>query len=208
MEDSFVINNLAPIATEEEDVFIQQEWEFEKERKIVVFDSKLSEKVERHLDEVIRKPVLERSAFSLGDLNESPSYRHVIRTLPHAPIFIPKYRESLHVQKLIADEVKIMLQHNIIRISKSPYSFGVRMIIRLNKTRFCVNFIPLNKVTIPQQWPIPRPQDIFDRCAGSIYFTTLDLISGYWQIRFDKNSIEMAAFSTADGHYEFLRMSF
>jgi hypothetical protein len=64
-----------------------------------------------------------------------------------------------------------MLQHQIIEVSKSPYSFMVTMILGAEANRFCINLIPLNKVTITQHWPIPRYQDIFDRCAGSLWYS-------------------------------------
>jgi hypothetical protein len=101
-----------------------------------------------------------------------------------------------------------MLKYDIIEVSKSLYSFGVRMAMKGDTGRFCVNFIPLNKVTINQPWPIPRPQDIFDRCAGSCWFTTLDLMRGFWQLPLHEDFIEMTGFSTRTGHYHFLKTPF
>ena len=39
-------------------------------------------------------------------------------------------------------------------------------------------------------------------------FSSIDLKSGYWQIEMDEKSIPITAFSTPDGHYEFLRLPF
>ncbi|CAF1073837.1 unnamed protein product, partial [Brachionus calyciflorus] len=62
----------------------------------------------------------------------------------------------------------------------------------------------LIKVTQTDKWPIPDPRDIFDRLRDSSWFTLFDLKFGYYQIEMDENSIDKTAFSTPDGHYEFL----
>lgn len=74
--------------------------------------------------------------------------------------------------------------------------------------RICVDYRKLNSVTITENWPLPNILDILEVLAMSKYFTILDLKSGYWQVLIDEESIEKTAFSTPDGHYEFLRLPF
>ena len=63
--------------------------------------------------------------------------------------------------------------------------------------------------TIPEQWPLPRIADILDNILGSLWFSTLDFTSGYYQVAMSPASIEKTAFEkTPDGHYEFLRLTF
>ena len=57
-------------------------------------------------------------------------------------------------------------------------------------------------------YPLPRIDDVLDRLSGSKIFTTLDLKSGYWQVKLSIDSIPKTAFSTPDGHFEFLRLPF
>jgi hypothetical protein len=54
----------------------------------------------------------------------------------------------------------------------------------------------------------PRIADILDNMLGSLWFSTLDLKSGYYQVAMSPASIEKTAFVTPDGHYEFLRLPF
>ena len=98
-----------------------------------------------------------------------------------------------------------MVEAKIIRPSRSPWSSPVVVVGKKDKSRrICVDYRKLNKITQTEKWPIPYPRDIFDRLRDSECFTTLDLKHGYWQIAMDKESIEKTAFSTPDGHYEFL----
>lgn len=57
----------------------------------------------------------------------------------------------------------------------------------LGEYRFCVDFCPLNTITIHDVFPMPRIDDLLDLLGGSSYFTSLDLASGYWQIPIAQN---------------------
>ena len=51
-----------------------------------------------------------------------------------------------------------------------------------NTIRMCVDFRRLNKVTVSEQWPLPRIDDILDGLLGSKLFSTLDPKSGYYHV--------------------------
>ena len=57
-------------------------------------------------------------------------------------------------------------------------------------------------------FPLPRINDLLDQLGKSKYYTTLDLTSGYWQIRVHANSQEKTAFATHQGLFEFRIMPF
>jgi len=106
-----------------------------------------------------------------------------------------------------------MLEAGIIQHSRSSWSFPLvqvpKKFLKMNGTRrFCVDFRKLNSITQQDCFPLPRIDDILDRLSASKVFTTIDLKSGYWQVKLSKDSIPKTAFSTPDGHFEFLRLPF
>ena len=51
-------------------------------------------------------------------------------------------------------------------------------------------------------------EEMFDKLRRCKYFTTVDLVKEFHQIEVEPRDVPKTAFSTATGHYEFLRMPF
>jgi hypothetical protein len=74
--------------------------------------------------------------------------------------------------------------------------------------RLCVDYRPLNAVTIKNKYPLPRIDILFDQLAGARVFFKVDLRSGYHQIKICPEDVPKTAFSIRYGLYEYLVMSF
>lgn len=74
--------------------------------------------------------------------------------------------------------------------------------------RFCVDYRRINSITRWDAYPLPHINDMLDTLAGSQWFTTIDLLSGYWQVEMDEWDQEKTAFSTQGGLYEFQVLPF
>jgi hypothetical protein len=74
--------------------------------------------------------------------------------------------------------------------------------------RLCVDYRPLNVITIKNKYPLPRIDILFDQLAGAKIFSMVDLCSGYHQIKIRLEDVSKTTFSTRYELYEYLVMSF
>jgi hypothetical protein len=74
--------------------------------------------------------------------------------------------------------------------------------------RLCVDYRPLNVVTIKNKYSLPRIDILFDQLAGAKVFSKVDIRLGYHQIKIRPEDVRKTAFSTMYGLYEYLVMSF
>jgi hypothetical protein len=72
----------------------------------------------------------------------------------------------------------------------------------------CVDYRPLNEVTIKNKYLFPRIDALFDQLAGAKVFSKIDLRLGYHQIKIRPQDIPKTTFSTRYGLYEYLVMYF
>jgi hypothetical protein len=106
-------------------------------------------------------------------------------------------------------QLQELLDKGFIQPSSSPWGCPVIFVKKKDKTlRLCVDYCPLNEVTIKKKYPLPQIDLLFDQLAGAKVFSKIDLRSSYHQIKIRPKDIPKTAFSTIYGLYEYLVMSF
>ncbi|CAN6249028.1 unnamed protein product [Urochloa humidicola] len=135
---------------------------------------------------------------------------HVIPLVAGArPFNVRPYRYPPSLKDEIEAQVADMLRLGIIRPSSSPFCSPVLLVRKKDGSyRFCVDYRYLNALTVKSKFPIPVFDQLMDELAGASWFTTLDLISGYHQVRLKAGEEYKTAFQTHHGQFEFLVMAF
>jgi hypothetical protein len=149
----------------------------------------------------------------LEDLPGLPPERDVEFVIELKPDTTPISRRSYRMPPNELAELKIQLQYllekGFIQPSSSPWGCSAIFVKKKGQTlRMCVDYRPLNEVTIKNKYPLPRIDILFDQLTGARVFSKIDLRSGYHQIRIRPEDIPKTAFAMRYGLFEYLVMSF
>lgn len=105
--------------------------------------------------------------------------------------------------------IKEMRMKGVIEESHSPWVSPVVLSRKKDGiSRFCIDFRKLNDVTVKDSYPLPRIDDLLDQLSGNVWFSTIDLKSGYWQVKLRDEDKEKTAFSIGSGLWQFRVMLF
>ncbi|KAJ9533253.1 hypothetical protein QJQ45_018374 [Haematococcus lacustris] len=114
-------------------------------------------------------------------------------------------REMNEIKKQVAE----LLAKKLTEPSCSPYGAPVLFVEKRDGTlRMCVDYRALNKLTVRDRYPLPRIDDLFDKLQGKTIFSSLDLQSGYHQIRITPEDVPKTAFVTLEGQFQYKVLSF
>jgi hypothetical protein len=147
------------------------------------------------------------------DLPGIPPDRDIEFIIELQPGTAPISKKSYRIPPNELAELKIQLQDlldkGFIRPSASPWGCPALFVKKKdNSLRLCVDYRPLNAVTIKNKYPLPRIDILFDQLAGAKVFSKIDLRSDYHQIKIRPSDVPKTAFSTRYGLYVYLVMSF
>ncbi|WVZ52493.1 hypothetical protein U9M48_003547 [Paspalum notatum var. saurae] len=127
-----------------------------------------------------------------------------------APVSKRPYRMAPDELKELKTQLQEQLDKGFIRPSSSPWGCPALFVEKKDQggKRLCVDYRPLNAVTVKNKYALPHIDILFDQLGGATVFSKIDLRSGYHQIKVREEDIPKTAFSTRYGLYEYLVMSF
>uniref|UniRef100_A0A0A9XBE2 RNA-directed DNA polymerase n=1 Tax=Lygus hesperus TaxID=30085 RepID=A0A0A9XBE2_LYGHE len=139
---------------------------------------------------------------------------HEIRTTDEIPVYSKSYRYPEIFKAEVKAQIQKMIENDIIQPSNSPYNSPLWIVPKKEdasgkkKFRIVIDYRLLNQKTIDDKYDLPNIEDILSKLGKCKYFTTLDLTSGFWQVKMKESSIPKTAFSTEHGKWQFKKMPF
>nr|CAD2179014.1 unnamed protein product [Meloidogyne enterolobii] len=150
--------------------------------------------------------VFSKSQYDLGNCTAG---EHDIVTTSEEPVTsrphrVPfKYRDELqkHIDQLLASGVMIE--------SDTPWVSNIVLVQKKDGgLRPCIDFRKLNEITVPDHFPLPRLETILERVGNCRYYTSLDLASGYLQIKLSERASRKCGVITEDNVYQMVNLPF
>ena len=114
--------------------------------------------------------------------------------------------KKIKIQQELVDK---MLEEGQIEHSVSAWSSPTVFVNKKDgSTRFCVDYRHLNVHTKKDAFPLPHIDDSLNSLSRQAWFTTLDLASGYWQVRLSENAKPKTKFATHSRLFQLAVMPF
>ena len=145
----------------------------------------------------------------------------IIDTGKHSPIAVPLPRYGMFESPVMQKTIDRLLDLGHIKLDHtSPWGFKITLAPKPHQENitniedyiwhFCTNYILLNRITRPSEYPIPRCDDaVMYGFDIAMFFILLDAFSGYHQISLSPSSIPKTAFHAPHGRkYVWLVMPF
>jgi hypothetical protein len=105
-------------------------------------------------------------------------------------VIMTPYRHLMKLKDEIEKAIKELLDMGHITSSSSPFTYFVVLAKKKDGTmRICIDYSALNNKMIKNRYPIPMIDELLDELHGAMYFSKIDLRSGYHQIRVREKDI-------------------
>jgi hypothetical protein len=112
-----------------------------------------------------------------------------------APISKTPYRMPPAELAELKKQLQELLDKGFIRPSTSSWGCPALFVKKKDESlRLCIDYRPLNAVTIKNKYPLPRIDVLFYQLVGAKVFSKIDLRSGYHQIKIRASDIPKTAY--------------
>jgi hypothetical protein len=140
--------------------------------------------------------------------------QHRIDTGSAHPVKQRLRRVPLHMKGIVKKEMQKLVEKGLIEPSMSLWASSLVLVKKKGLTkegaiqyRVCIDYRPLNEVTVKDSYPTTRYEDCLEALVGSKWYCCMDLMSGYNQVEMYPGDKDKTAFHTEEGLYQWTKMS-
>ena len=127
------------------------------------------------------------------------------------PRFIKPRPVPFATKGMVGRELDRLEEEGILeRVTHSDWATPIVAVPKKDGTfRICGDYrLTINPVLAVDQYPLPRPDDLFATLSGGTIFTKLDLSQAYLQLQLDDKSAKFTTINTHQGLYQYRRLPF
>ncbi len=144
-----------------------------------------------------------------NDIGYTDRVEHHIKTTTDVPIKQVDRRIPPNIIPEVKKTLEAWLKAGVIQESNGPYASQMVLVRKKSgELRVCIDYRPLNQITVKDAFPLPRIDECIDNLKGAKYFSSLDLTQGYLQVKVPEADREKTAFRALGSLYEFRRLPF
>ncbi|GBN30274.1 Retrovirus-related Pol polyprotein from transposon 17.6 [Araneus ventricosus] len=148
-------------------------------------------------------------AQNISDLGECGIIKHTIQLTDDIPTRQKPYRVPYNLKNEMKNQINILLDAGIIQPSTSPYCAPVLLVKKSDGSfRLVADLRKLNSKTIPDNFPLPKIDEMIDQLSGATFFSTMDLTSGFHQMSMHPDHMQYTGTATEFGLFEYKRLPF
>ena len=160
------------------------------------------ENIEKFIDFLVKNEKI--FAKSLKDLGTTHILEQEINTIDEVPVTKRPFRLEHSRREAMDQIIDEMLEANILEESTSAYCAPALLVKKSDGSdRLVIDYRSLNEKIVKENNFNLNVNEIFDFLYGKVVFSTLDLRSGYYQIKLAKKDRHKTAFSTQKGHFQY-----
>ena len=141
------------------------------------------------------------------DCGEAVDFVHKIHLVDERPFHLPYRRVPPTQYEKLRTALNEMEERGIIRKSHSEYASPLVLVWKKDGSlHICTDFRWLNAKTVKDAHPLPHQADTLAALGGNVFFSTMDLTSGFYNVPLNEAHKKYTAFSSPFGLHEYNRM--
>ncbi|KAH3746048.1 Transposon Ty3-G Gag-Pol polyprotein [Pelomyxa schiedti] len=111
------------------------------------------------------------------------------------PVCRPEKVMSPKEKEMVGEEIDTMLRLGVIKEGASEWVAPLSLSTKKDGSmRLCTNFRGLNRETLKDNYPLPNVFEVLKSLNGHCWFSTLDLMAGFWQVPVAKEDVHKTGF--------------